>query len=115
MSTSRNTWKQRERQIAKFFFSERTPLSGFNSKHTHSDSLSKDFYVEAKYRAKLSLMTLYKDTEAKAHDEKKIPVVALCEKGKAGFLVVVSDKHFKRLASRYMRSWLKSKLKIKDT
>jgi len=109
--TAKSTWKQRERDIAGFFFSERTPLSGGNSKHSCSDSLSPDFYVEAKFRAKLSLMTLYRDTEAKARKEGKIPVVALCEKSKHGFLVVVSEKHFKRLATRYMREWCKRHIK----
>ena len=39
------TWKARERQVARFFNTNRTPLSGGSSRHTRSDSLHKDLFV----------------------------------------------------------------------
>ena len=86
------TWKTIESRIARFFGSERTPLSGGNSKHTRSDSLHPRIFVEAKYRQKHSAVTLWRETAALAKKESKIPVVALSEKGKSGFwLLVHSD------------------------
>lgn len=45
-------WKAYERRVARFFGSERTPLSGINSRHdTSSDSLHSTLYVETKSAA----------------------------------------------------------------
>ena len=111
--THRNTWKQRERDIAKFFESERTPLSGGNSKHTRSDTLSKVFYVEAKYRVKQATASLFRDTAQKAKLEGKIPIVALCEKVQPGFLIVTSQADFARVAMKFLYEKARSKLKGK--
>jgi hypothetical protein len=46
------TWKAVERRVARFFGSERTPMSGGNSKHTRSDSLHPRLYIEVKSRKK---------------------------------------------------------------
>lgn len=82
------TWKAIEGKIAKFFGSERTPLSGGNSKITRSDSLHDILFVETKYRVSHSAVTLWRDTKEKADVENKIPVVCLSEKGKKGFWVM---------------------------
>ena len=84
-----NTWKNRERQIAKFFGAERNPLSGQNSKHTGSDTLHPDLYIEQKHRKKHSVVTLHDETTRKAYKEGKIPVVTLTEKHKNGFYILV--------------------------
>ena len=42
-------WKSVEGEIARWFGSTRTPLSGGNSKHTRSDTLHKRFFVECKH------------------------------------------------------------------
>ncbi|MGD9697581.1 hypothetical protein [Acinetobacter sp.] len=48
--TKNKQWKAHERTVASRAGTKRTPLSGINSGHeTHSDSLSDDFYIEAKY------------------------------------------------------------------
>jgi hypothetical protein len=41
-------WKEFERRVARAFGTERTPLSGGNSKHTHSDTLHPELYIECK-------------------------------------------------------------------
>lgn len=116
MATHRGTWKARERQIAAYFGSERTPLSGGNSKHTRSDTLSSVFYVEAKFRKNQPVLRLYEDTESKARKEGKIPIVALCEKGKSGFLLATTADNFKLIARRYMQQLLVSNFaKVEDS
>ena len=83
------TWKAIERKVASYFFSKRTPLSGGNSGHTRSDSLHSTLFIETKYRIKHSAVQLWHKTAVLAKKEDKIPVVALCEKGKRGFWLVI--------------------------
>ena len=78
--TSRNTWKQRERDIAEDFGTKRNPLSGSMSGHSSSDSLSETFYLESKLRANPPGWNLFLDTKEKAKKEKKIPVVVISKK-----------------------------------
>ena len=78
--TSRNTWKQRERDIADDFGTKRNPLSGSMSGHSSSDSLSDTFYLESKLRANPPGWNLFLDTRDKAKKEKKIPIVVLSKK-----------------------------------
>ena len=78
--TSRNTWKQRERQIADDFGTKRNPLSGSMAGHSSSDSLSDTFYLESKLRAKPGGWNLFMDTRDKAKRENKIPIVILSKK-----------------------------------
>lgn len=96
--TSKNAWKGFERDVARFFGSERTPLSGGASRHTTSDSLHPELYIEAKYRNNNPWCALYKDVEKMAEAEKKLPIVAMKRKGDEGWLIVVRPEHVKKLA-----------------
>ena len=78
--TSRNTWKQRERDIADDFGTKRNPLSGSMSGHSSSDSLSETFYLESKLRANPPGWNLFLDTRDKSKKENKIPIVILSKK-----------------------------------
>ena len=78
--TSRNTWKQRERDIADDFDTKRNPLSGSMSGHSSSDSLSDTFYLESKLRANPPGWNLFLDTRDKSKKENKIPIVILSKK-----------------------------------
>lgn len=51
-STSKETWKLFERNVAKDFGTTRTPLSGMVKTITNSDTLHPKIYVECKLRAK---------------------------------------------------------------
>ena len=53
-------WKAVEGELAKMFGSTRTPLSGSNSKHTHSDTLHKRYFVEIKHGEYSMIKTVYK-------------------------------------------------------
>lgn len=98
--TSKTAWKGFERVVARFFGTERVPLSGSNSRHnTNSDSLHDKLYIECKFRNKFALWSLFKDTESKAKFEKKIPVVALKQKGEKGYLLLVRPEDIIKIAS----------------
>ena len=96
--TSINTWKGRERQVARFFGTDRTPLSGGNSRYTRSDTLNKKLFVETKMRKNHSAVTLWDQTNALAKQEGKTPVVALVEKGRPGFWVMVHSSDLESVA-----------------
>lgn len=79
-----------EREAAALFGTKRTPLSGSNSGHdTNSDSLHPRLYIEAKYRAKFGLVSLFRSIEKAAAKEKKLPVLVLKEKNMPGVLLMV--------------------------
>lgn len=98
--TSKNAWKGFERVVADFFKTKRVPLSGSNSGHgTNSDTLSKDFYIECKFRNKFSIFALFKDTEAKAKVEGKLPIVAIKQKNERGYLLVIRPEDLQLIAA----------------
>tara|TARA_B100000678_G_scaffold83794_1_gene69591 strand:+ start:90 stop:389 length:300 start_codon:yes stop_codon:yes gene_type:complete len=82
-------WKRREREVATYFNGKRTALSGINSKITRADVIHDELFVECKLRAKHSVVSLWDDTAKLAKDEDKIPVIALCEKNRPGFWIMV--------------------------
>jgi hypothetical protein len=95
----KNRSKKRERQVANFFGSERTPLSGGNSKHTRSDTLCNELFVEHKDRKSHAVYNLFLRTAELAKAENKIPVVTLSQKGCRGFLVVTHCKDLTAVAN----------------
>jgi len=99
------TWKKLEQKVAKMRNTQRTPLSGSNSKHTKSDILDSEFFVECKLRKNPSIWNLYEQVERNAKKEKKIPVVVIKKKGKHGELFVVNDKYLKD----FIEKWNKDK------
>ena len=97
--TSKVSWKSFERLVANFFHTKRVPLSGSNSGHnTNSDSLHPKLYIECKVRNKFSLWQLFLDTEQKAKVEKKLPVVAIKQKGEKGYLLVIRPEDLEKIA-----------------
>lgn len=92
--TSRSTWKGLERKISKSLGTERTPLSGGNSKQTRSDTLSDKFFCEVKLRASFSIVALYRKTSEMARKEAKIPVLCIKEKSRHGELAVIDWDYF---------------------
>ena len=82
-------WKKRERDVAGYFKGMRTPLSGGNGKVTRADVIHDSLFIECKLRAKHSVVSLWDDTAKLAKLEGKTPVIALCEKNRPGFWVMV--------------------------
>ena len=105
--TSKSSWKHLERVVAEFFGTKRVPLSGSNSGHgTNSDSLHDKLYIECKLRGKISLWALFEDTERKAKQENKIPIVAIKQKGSRGYLLVMRPLDVKKIAEIQQKSSL---------
>jgi hypothetical protein len=96
------TWKRLEQKVARMRNTERTPLSGGNSKMTRSDTLDDTFFIECKLRANPSIWKLYEETEALAKKENKIPVVVIKKKGMHGELFVVNDKYLKEFIEKWL-------------
>lgn len=92
--TSRNTWKQLERRVARHLNTERTPLSGGNSRITESDTLSDKYYCEVKLRKRIPAYKLFNDTQNKAKKEGKRPIVVLHEKNSKRNLVLLDLDDF---------------------
>lgn len=108
---SSNTWKNVERRVAKFFSAERTPLSGGNSKHTRSDSLHDKLFIETKHRKKMAIWTLYDKTKELAKKEDKIPILALHEKHRKGFLICMHKDNYDNIKLKDGRFDLRAKCK----
>lgn len=102
--THRSTWKRRERDIASYWGTRRTPMSGGTSGHTRSDTLHPSLYVEAKLRASHSVVSLWDDTARRAAAENKTPVVTLCVKDRPGFWVLVHSRDLTRVADEHRRA-----------
>ena len=90
-------WKKRERDVAGYFNGMRTPLSGGNGKVTRADVIHDSLFIECKLRAKHTVVTLWDDTAKLAKLEGKTPVIALCEKNRPGFWVMVHRKKKKKI------------------
>jgi hypothetical protein len=95
------TWKRLEQKVARMRNTERTPLSGGNSKQTRSDTLDDTFFIECKLRANPSVWKLYEETEALAKKENKIPIVVIKKKGARGELFIVNDKYLKEFIEKW--------------
>jgi len=93
-------WKAKERKVAKWFGTERNPLSGINGKHTGSDTLHETLFIEHKHRKAHSLGNLLRDTIAKARKEEKIPVVTLTEDNRKGFMVLCREEDLQAIANQ---------------
>jgi len=91
-------WKKAERKAAALFATERAPLSGSNGKVTESDSLHPRLFIETKYRKAWSILTLWRSILKKARKEKKIPVIAIREKGKHGQWLLIHSDDLKAIA-----------------
>ena len=95
----RNTWKAGETRIARLFDTERTPLSGGNSRHTRSDSLSKILFIEVKHRKKYPLEKLVNKTFVEAKMESKIPLLVFLKSNSAEPLVLCKLKDLKTISA----------------
>ena len=90
-------WKKRERDVANYFNGKRTPLSGGNGKVTRADVIHEDLFIECKLRAKHTAISLWDDTAKLAKEEGKTPVIALCEKNRPGFWVMVHSSDLEKI------------------
>lgn len=104
---NRGTWKARERKIARDFGAQRTPLSGGASGHTRSDTLHEELFIEIKGRASHAAMRLFDKTAILAKAEGKIPVVALWEPNRNGYLVLCRPEDLMEVTTNYLGGKMK--------
>jgi len=95
------SWKKLEQKVARLRGTERTPLSGGNSKQTRSDTLDDTFFIECKLRKDPAVWNLYEQVEELAKKENKIPVLVIKKKGKHGELFIVNDRYLKE----FIKNW----------
>ena len=57
-----------------------------------------NLFIECKLRAKHSAIKLWDDTKSFADKEKKTPVIALCEKNRPGFWIMVHSDDFDKVS-----------------
>jgi hypothetical protein len=83
-------WKALERRIAKRFGTFRTPLSGMSSRHTASDTLHQELYIEVKWSGRVDAkgkkqITIKREwleeARIEAKKEDKIPMLMFSFKG----------------------------------
>lgn len=94
----RRTWKKSEQRLAEFFGTKRTPLSGKSSRHTSSDTLNDNIFIEHKLRKKMPFKTLMEKTEKLAAGEGKIPLVVVREKGSHRWMAFLNLKDIPKVA-----------------
>lgn len=64
MSTCSHTWKNFEREVARFFGGERTPLSGMCESLTKADIMHEFIFAECKLRDNFAIFTRYRAEQA---------------------------------------------------
>lgn len=87
------SWKRAEKQVARFFGAQRTPLSGGNSRITRSDTTHPGLFIEVKRFAPdgkyANIERLFRETKGQAGVEHKTPLICLKQHGSSGFLMVM--------------------------
>ena len=96
------TWKRLEQKVARLRGTERTPLSGGNSRETRSDTLDDTFFIECKLRKDPAIWNLYEQIEELAKKENKIPLLVIKKKGRHGELFILNDKYLKA----FIENWI---------
>jgi hypothetical protein len=84
-------WKVFERRVAAFLGGKRNALSGRNSGAAEGDVVHPALTVECKQRKRHALLRTWDATKALADKEGKLPVVALAEKGRPGFWLLIHE------------------------
>ena len=91
MTTHRRTWQKSEGRAADLFGCRRQIGSGSGGREdeTRSDSTHPTLFIESKMRDKHATRTLHDATRVLARKEGKTPVLALFDKARPGFLLVI--------------------------
>ena len=100
MIMNRNTWKQGERRIAEMFGTIRTPLSGGNSRHTRSDTLHLDLFIEVKHSKKYPKEVLVTKTFKEAKSEAKTPLLVFLKLNSSEPLILCKLKDLKEISEK---------------
>jgi hypothetical protein len=104
MSTHSRTWKRAEERVAATFGARRQPLSGSSGREdlTASDSNHPTLFIEAKLRARHTTRTLHDEAKRLATKEGKVPVLALFDKNRPGFLLGIHNEDFMTVVAEFV-------------
>jgi hypothetical protein len=104
MSTSRRTWQRRD--AADLFGALRQVLSGSSGRddRSMSDTTHDRLFIEVKLRGRHTARTLFDTVKARARKERKLPVLALADKGRPGFLLCVHSDDLDDLVAELARA-----------
>jgi len=108
---NKSNWKGDERLVSRMFGTERTPLSGGNSKMTRSDTLHPKLFIEVKKRASHAAFELWRRTKELARREKKVPVVVLRSGNSPYTLVVVEVRDLSKVSEYLVNPSVTSSIK----
>jgi len=102
--TSSSTWKKGEARVAEFFGARRQPLSGSSGRDdtTCSDSTHTRLFIETKLRERHTVRTLFDATKILAKKEGKVPVLALIDKNRPGFLLCIHRDDMPTVAAEFL-------------
>jgi hypothetical protein len=103
MATNSRTWKKAEGRVAALFGASRQPLSGSSGRDdtTRSDTTHPRLFVEAKYRERHAVRTLFDAINNLARKEGKTPVLALIDKGRPGFLLWIHSDDLSNVVAEF--------------
>jgi hypothetical protein len=103
--TSRRTWQIAEGRAAGLFGCRRQPLSGSSGRDdvgSTSDSTHETLFLESKFRHRHAVRALHDAVKKRAAKEKKVPILALHDKGRPGFLLVIHSDDFLAATAAYI-------------
>jgi hypothetical protein len=106
--TSRRTWQKSEERAAQLFNSHRQAGSGAGSSgrddQTASDSTHQVLFIESKLRDRHAVRSLHDAAKKSATKERKVPILALFDKNREGFLVCIHSEDFRFVVAQYLAS-----------
>ena len=102
MSTNSRTWKKAEARVAALVGARRQVLSGSSGRddRTQSDTTHPRVFIEAKYRQRHAVRSLFDETKAKAPQGGQDARRGLIDKGRPGCLVCVHSDDLPDLGRR---------------
>ena len=105
VSTHRTTWKRAEAQHRRADWGAAAGAVGSAGRGdaTRSDTTHARLFVEVKRRDRQTARTLFDATKALARKEGKVPILALVDKGRPGFLVVIHADDLAEVAAELAR------------
>jgi hypothetical protein len=102
--TARRTWQQAEGRAAALFAVRRQVCSGSSGREdlTASDSNHPTLFIESKLRDRHTARTLHDGTKKLAMKEGKVPVLALFDKCRPGFLLGIHNDDFMTVVAEFV-------------
>ena len=107
VATNRRTWQKLEGRAAQFFGAARRVLSGSSNRQDidGDDATHPVLFIEAKLREKHSAVGIWDKAAKGAKKSKKVPVVALAEKNRPGFWLLIHNEDLMFVVAQYLATF----------